>query len=150
MSWFWWLIIGIAVAILVIMVILYFIGRSAEKKKAQQDKVIAEASQTVSLLIIDKKKMKLKDAGLPPAVMSQTPWYLKGTKAPVVKVKIGPKVMTLLCAPEIFDSVPVKKEVKAVVSGLYLTAVKNTHGTLPQPEQKKSWFKKLKNKAGIA
>ena len=149
MSWFWWLIIGIAVAILVIMVILYFIGRSAEKKKAQQDKVIAEASQTVSLLI-DKKKMKLKDAGLPPAVMSQTPWYLKGTKAPVVKVKIGPKVMTLLCAPEIFDSVPVKKEVKAVVSGLYLTAVKNTHGTLPQPEQKKSWFKKLKNKAGIA
>lgn len=148
MEWYWWLLI-IAVIFIGIFVVLYFIGKKAESKKADQDKAIAEAAQTVSLLIIDKKKMKLKDAGLPEAVLAQTPWYLKRAKTPIVKVKIGPKVMTLLCAPEIFDTLPVKKEVKAVISGLYLTAVKGAHGAIKPVEQKKGFLSKLRKKAGM-
>ena len=150
MAWYWWLLIIIAVVLLVAGIALYFIGRKAETKKAEQDKLVKESAQTVSMLIIDKKKMKLKDAGLPPAVLKQTPWYLRNSKAPVVKVKAGPNIMTLLCAPEIYDDVPVKKEVKAVVSGLYLTAIKGYHGKKETPEKKVGWFKKLKNKAGLA
>ena len=47
-----------------------------------------------------------------------------------------------------------KKEVKATVSGIYLTSVKAVRGTLVQPEnqKKKNWFKrnieKLQEKAG--
>lgn len=147
MPWYVWLII-IAVIFIGIFVALYFVGKRAEKKKAEQDKVIAESSQTISLLIIDKKKMRLKDAGLPANVLEQTPWYLKRAKSPIVKVKVGPKVMTLLCAPEIFDTLPVKKEVKAVVSGLYLTAVKGLHGSIKPVETKKGFLAKLRNKAG--
>ncbi len=110
--------------------------------------MIAESSQTVSLLIIDKKKMRLKDSGLPSNVIEQTPWYLKRAKTPIVKVKIGPKVMTLLCAPEIFDTLPIKKEVKAVVSGLYLTSVKGLHGSIKPVEQKKGFMARLRRKAG--
>lgn len=143
MEWYWWLLI-IAVILIGIFAVLYFIGRRAEKKKVDQDRMIAEAAQTVSLLIIDKKKMRLKDSGLPANVLEQTPWYLRRAKTPVVKVKVGPKVMTLLCAPEIFETLPVKREVKAVVSGLYLTAVKGAHGAIKPVEVKKGFFKKFK------
>ncbi len=135
--------------LLVTMIALYFIGKKADKKKAEQDKLLEQSAQTVSLLIIDKKKMKLKDAGLPAAVLAQTPWYLRGTKAPIVKVKIGPNIMTLLCAPEIYDDVPIKKEVKAIISGLYLTAIKGTFGKRDNTPKKLTLMQKLRKKANM-
>ena len=92
--------------------------------------------------------MKLKDAGLPQAVLEQTPKMMRRLKLPVVKAKVGPQIMTLICDEKIFDSVPVKKEVKAVVSGIYITDVKGLHGKPIVTEQKKkSKFKQLVEKA---
>lgn len=119
-------------------VALYIFGKKAEKKRKEQDAQIAAAAQTVSMLIIDKKKMRLKDAGLPAQVLAQTPKMLRRSKMPIVKAKVGPKVMTLICDAGIFDSIPTKKEVKAVVSGLYITGVKGLHGSSePAPKKKK-------------
>ena len=73
-------------------------------------------AQTYSILVIDKKMMKLKDAGFPKVVLDQTPKYLRGSKVPVVKAKIVLKVATLMCDAKIFDLIPVKKEVKAVMN----------------------------------
>ena len=70
--------------------------------------------------------MRLKDSGLPAVVIEQSPKMLRRSKLPIVKAKIGPKVMTLICDASIYDSIPVKKEVKAVVSGLYITEVKDS------------------------
>ena len=126
---------------------LYFLGKKAEKKKSEQDAQIAASAQTVSMLIIDKKKMRLKDAGLPAAVLEQTPKMLRRSKMPIVKAKVGPKVMTLICDAQIYDSIPTKKEVKAIVSGLYITGVKGLRGSNePTPKKKKFWdrFKKEK------
>ena len=92
------------------------------------------------MLIIDKKKMRLKDSGLPANVIAQTPKMLRRSKLPIVKAKVGPKVMTLICDGQIFDSVPVKKEVKATVSGLYITAVKGMRGPIEAPAKKKKGF----------
>ena len=104
--------------------------------------------QTVSMLIIDKKRMKLKEAGLPQAVLDQTPKLLRGSKLPIVKAKVGPQIMSLICDEKIFDSVPVKKEVKAEVSGIYITGVKGLHGKPVVAEsKKKSKFKQLVEKA---
>ena len=101
------------------------------------------------MLIIDKKKMRLKDSGLPANVIAQTPKMLRRSILPIVKAKVGPKVMTLICDGQIFDSVPVKKEVKATVSGLYITAVKGMRGPIEVPAKKKKGFMaKLKEKAG--
>ena len=56
--------------------------------------------------------------------------------------------MSLICDEKIFDSVPIKKEVKAVVSGIYITDVKGLHGKPIVAEQKKkSKFKQLVEKA---
>ena len=93
--------------------------------------------QTVSMLIIDKKRMKIKDSGLPQMVIDQTPKYMRWTKLPVVKAKVGPQIMSLVCDEKIFESVPVKKEVKAVVSGIYVLEVKGLHGKAPVKEEKK-------------
>ena len=135
----------VILAILIIAVVaLYFLGKRAQKKQSEQQAQIDAMKQTVSMLIIDKKKMKLRDAGLPQAVIEQTPKWLRGSKLPVVKAKVGPQVMSLICDAKIFDSVPVKKEVKAVVSGIYITDVKGLHGKPVVTEQKKkSKFKQL-------
>lgn len=138
----------ILAVLLIAVVVLYFIGKKAQKKQAEQQAQIDAMKQTVSMLIIDKKRMKLKDAGLPQIVLDQTPKLLRGSKLPVVKAKVGPQIMTLICEEKIFDSVPVKKEVKAVVSGIYITDVKGLHGRASVVEQKKkSKFKQMVEKA---
>ena len=118
----------IAIVLLVAMVVLFFLGKRAEKKKEEQDAQIAAASQTVSMLIIDKKRMPLKDAGLPQQIIEQTPKLMRRSKLPIVKAKVGPKVMTLIADEKIFDEIPIKKEVRATVSGLYITGVKGLRG----------------------
>lgn len=98
------------------------------------------------MLIIDKKKMKLKEAGFPQFVVDNTPKYLRRSKVPVVKAKIGPKIMSLMCDGAIFDQIPVKKEVKATVSGIYITAVRGIRGPLVTPPKKKGFFARFRNK----
>lgn len=140
--------IVIAVVLIGLIIALYFLGKKAQKRQQEQQEMLEANKQTVSMLIIDKKRMKLKDAGLPSVVVEQTPKLLRGSKLPVVKAKVGPQIMTLICEESIFDAVPVKKEVKAVVSGIYITGVKGLHGKAPVVEQKKkSKFKQLVEKA---
>ncbi len=132
---------------------LYFFGKRMQKKQEESQAQMEAYKQTVSMLIIDKKKMRIKDSGLPDIVMQQTPKLLRFSKLPIVKAKVGPQIMTLVCEESIFDSVPVKKEVKATVSGIYITSVKGLHGTvLAKSTKKKSWFKRqvetLQEKAG--
>ena len=121
MSPFWITMIVIIVILIVACVVLYFLGKKAEKKQAEQKEQMDAVAQTVSMLIIDKKKLKLRDAGLPAVVLENTPKYLRRAKVPVVKAKVGPKIMTLMCDGRVFEVIPVKKEIKAVVSGLYIT-----------------------------
>lgn len=127
---------------------LYFLGKRAQKKQDAQKEQMEAIKQTVSMLIIDKKRMKMKESGLPQIVIDQTPKLLRGSKLPVVKAKVGPQIMTLVCDNKIFDTVPIKKEVKAVVSGIYITEVKGLHGkTAAAPAKKKGFFKRTLEKA---
>ena len=138
--------IVIAVILAIVLGVLYFLGRKAQKTKDEQKGAIAANSQTISMLVIDKKRMPIKDAGLPDIVTEQTPWYLKRSKVPVVKAKVGPKIMTLIADYEIFDQIPVKKEVKAVVSGIYITAVKGLRVAREAETEKKGFFSRFKKK----
>ena len=133
--------IVILIVLIAACIALYFFGKRAEKRQAEQQEQMDAAAQTVSMLVIDKKKMKLKEAGLPAVVLENTPKYLRRTKVPVVKAKIGPRIMTLMCDNKVFEVIPVKKEVKAVVSGLYITGIKSVRGgSIEQPQKKKKGF----------
>ena len=117
----------IVIVLAIIIAVLYFLGKKAQKKQAEQQELLDANKQTVSMLIIDKKRMKLKDAGLPQMVIDQTPKMMRGSKLPIIKAKVGPQIVSLICDEKIFDSVPVKKEVKAVVSGIYVLDLSLIH-----------------------
>ena len=128
-----WVVVLIVVLVVLaaVLVALYFLGNKMQKKQAEQEQQIQTYKQTVTMLVIDKKKMRLKEAGLPQMVVDSTPKLMRRSKLPIVKAKIGPQIMSLVCDEKIFDIVPVKKEVKATVSGIYLIGVKAVHGSLP-------------------
>ena len=135
--------IVILVVLIIALVALYIFGKKAEKKQAAQREQMEAAAQVISMLVIDKKKMKLKEAGLPAAVIENTPKYLRRTKVPIVKAKVGPRIMTLMCDNKVFEVIPVKKEIKAVVSGLYITGIKSVRGgSIEAPPKKKGLFRK--------
>lgn len=139
--------LSILAVLLILIVILYFVGKKMQKKQEEQDAMMEANKQTVSMLIIDKKRMKLKDSGLPAMVIEQTPKIMRRAKLPIVKAKVGPQIMTLVSDEKIFESIPVKKEVKAVVSGIYIIGVKGLHGKIEAPEpKKKGFFKRLGDK----
>ena len=143
-----WMIVTLVIVLVVTaaLVALYIFGSKMQKKqeKAQADMMVG--AQTYSILVIDKKKMKLKEAGFPAIVLEQTPKYLRNSKVPVVKAKIGPKVMSLMCEPKIFDLIPIKKEVKAVMNGIYIIDVKGARGGLAERPEKLTFMQKIKSK----
>lgn len=132
----------------IVLVILYFLGSRLQKRQAEQQQMLDAAAQTVSILVIDKKKLKLTQSGLPKMVVDQTPKYMRWAKVPVVKAKIGPKVMTLIADAGVFESLPVKTEAKVVLSGIYITQIKSVRGgAIPAPPKKKGFFARFrKNK----
>lgn len=138
------ILLGILIVLVITLVVFYFLGKKAEKKQAEQQEKLEAAAQTISMLVIDKKRIKFKDAGFPAVVVDSTPKYLRRSKVPVVKAKIGPKIMTLMCDASVYPIIPVKKEVKAVVSGIYITDVKGLRGPLEVPAKKKGFFARFK------
>ena len=146
MSTGWIVTIVILVILIAAAIVLYFLGKRAQKKQAEQQAQIEAAAQVVQMLIIDKKKMKLIDAGLPDAVIKQTPKLMRRTKVPVVKAKVGPQVMSFIADAAIFDEIPVKKEVKATVSGIYISKVRGVRGSITKGAEpvKKSKFQQFK------
>lgn len=140
----------ILVILLILLAVLYFFGRKLERRQRESESMLKAAEQTVSMLIIDKKKLKMKESGLPKMVIDQTPKYMFWAKVPVVKAKVGPKIMTLIADERVFQVLPVKAEVKVVVSGIYITQIKSVRGgKLETPPKKKGFFSRFcRDKSG--
>lgn len=141
-------IITIVVIVLLIasIIAMYFLGKKQQKKQEEAQAQMKAMAQHVSMLVIDKKRMKITEAGFPAVVLENVPKYLRWTKVCVVKAKVGPKIMSFMCDEKIFPLVPVKKEVKAVISGIYITDVKGMRGPLETPQKKQGFFARLKSK----
>ena len=132
-----WLIVilSILAVVLVAFIVLLILGGRLQKK------ALASAAQTVSMLIIDKKKLKISEANLPKVVTDQVPKYARRAKFPIVKARVvggGSKPMNLIADAAVFDILPVGKECKVVVSGIYITEIKSVRGgVIPAPPKKK-------------
>ncbi len=140
----WWGILSIILAgVVAALVILFFFGRRLQKKQEAQKEQIEAMKQQVPMLIIDKKKLPLKESGLPQMVIDQAPKLMRRSRVPIVKAKVGSKIMSLVADDKIFDQIPVKKEVKAEVSGIYITGIRGVRGSLEVPEKKKGFLRRL-------
>ena len=96
MAWWVWLII-VAVILIGGLIALYIVGNKLQKKQSAQKEMMKEQAQPVTMLVIDKKMLPMKDAGLPKMVMEQTPKRYQKAKMPIVKAKNGPQIMNLSC-----------------------------------------------------
>lgn len=145
----WWIIIVLVIAVILVVgcIILYRKGKEMQERSESTQEQMKIGAQTQSLLVIDKKRMPLKDANLPKIVLEQTPKIYRRSKVPVVKVKIGPKILTMICDDKIFDLIPLKKEVKAVVNGIYIMDVKGLRSNLETAPKKKGFMAKMREKA---
>ena len=138
-----WLIVilSILAVVLVAFIVLLILGGRLQKKANSQQEALASAAQTVSMLIIDKKKLKISEANLPKVVTDQVPKYARRAKFPIVKARVvggGSKPMNLIADAAVFDILPVGKECKVVVSGIYITEIKRVRGgVIPAPPKKK-------------
>ena len=147
MKTFLYVLLGILIVLVIALIVLYFVGRRLQRKQEAQQQQMEAAKQTVSMLIIDKKRMPIKVSGLPQMVIDQTPKMLRRSKLPIVKAKVGPRIMTLISDASIFDTIPVKKEVRAVVSGIYIMEVRGVRGPLETPKKKKGFWARTRDKA---
>ena len=132
------IIVSIVLVVLIgAMIALYFVGNKMQKKQMAQREQVMEAAQPMTMMIIDKKYMKMKEAKLPKIVMEQTPKRYHNAKMPVVKVKVGPQIMTLIADDAIYDEIPSKGEIKAMVSGIYIVGVKTVRGKVTEEDNGK-------------
>lgn len=61
----WQVLLIILVILIAVLVVLYFLGKRAQKKQEENQAQIEAAKQTVNMLIIDKKRLRIKESGLP-------------------------------------------------------------------------------------
>ena len=146
----WSIVMNVLFVVLIIAAIvlgvLYYFGRKLEKRQVEAQATIDAAKQVVTLMAIDKKKLKLKEAGLPAIVYEQTPWYARRAKIPVVKAKIGPRIMTMIADEKVFLQLPLKTEAKVVISGMYITEIKSVRGGIPPLTEKKKFLDRFRKK----
>lgn len=139
-----WLVVLIWVAVIAaIFVGLYFWGRKLQKQQEEQQQLINQHKQPLQIFVIDKKKDKPDNLKLPKQVKEQLPKLYKKRKMPVVIAKIGPQIQTLMCDPRVYDSIPVKKQIKVELAGILIVDVLSGKITTPK---KVGFMAKLKNK----
>lgn len=129
------IIIIVVVVIIAVLAILYFVGTKLQAKQMNAEKTMQQMSMTMSLLVIDKKKLHIKDSGLMKQVQDAIPAYMKWRKFPIVKARIikaniagGAQVMSFICDPKVFKIIPVKTEVKVTIAGVYITKLHSAKG----------------------
>ncbi len=133
----------ILVILVALLIFLYFYGKRMQERQAEQAPAFEAAKQTISILTIDKKKMRLTESGLPQIAIDQTPFYMRWMKVPVVKAKVGPRIMTLMCDPGVYEQLPLKQECKVVVSGIYIAELKSARGGIKPVPKKRSLMDKI-------
>ncbi len=137
MSTAWIITICVIVVLGGLIVFLFITGRKAQKKQDEQSEQMLKSAQSMNLYIIDKKKMRMQNANLPKVVMDATNWRTRLFKVPMVKAKVGPKVITFVCDPDVYKTILPHQEVKAQVSGIYINTAKRIRGPVLDPKKSK-------------
>ena len=143
-----WLMIIIIIGLAVVAAFIIFnftLKKKCERRADEQQQMIDETKETITMLIIDKKKMRLRDAGLPKMVVAEAPKRYLRRMMPIVKAKVGPRIMTFVAEKDVFKTIPLKTNVKASVSGIYITGfvpikASKTADTVPQKKKGLKFF----------
>ena len=159
----WGIMMIVALVLLVVGVGFYFLNKWASKRASQQQDMVQQHKQTMSIYVIDKKKEKLTNANFPKSMQDQIPRMGKIMKMPLVKAKIGPQIMTLVCDNDVFKALPVKKTVTVEMAGAYIVSMKGMKTKMEMAalrssrrkggtgaiEAKPKWHERLRSRIGM-
>ena len=151
----WDILFLVFIIVAVIGVSLYFLNRWASTKMVEQQETMDRVKQMVTIFVIDKKKDKPVNSTLPKEVKAKLPKIYRFLKLPLVKAKVGPQIVTLISDQKVYDALPLKKNVKVDLAGIYIAGMqglkskkemqamarsKKGKGTVIEPEK---WYEKI-------
>lgn len=137
----------IAVVVVAIFVALYFVNKKNMGKMIQAQEFIDQNKTTVQIFVIDKKLEKPTPANMTKAVYEQLSKTMKMRKMPLVKAKVGPQIVNLMCDRSVYDIIPIKKNVKVELAGIYIVKIQ---GMNLADKKKKSFREKMSLKMDTA
>ena len=119
-----------------------------EVKPTTEKTLHTEAAEGKAEAAKEPKKETKKETAKKTVKKETTETMAEATKTPRKMTKVSDTVL------EIFETkvsmkdleAVIKKEVKATVSGIYITAVKGVRGSLETPPKKKGFWARLRNK----
>lgn len=123
MEWYhYYIILGVIIAAIIAAYII--IKKRISKRVDDQKSLVDQHKVTTSILVLEKRMDKVMNTDLPKNVLEQIPKIYRVRKVPIVKAKIGPQVMDLMCDDKVFDKLPEKKTVKVEIAGIYIAGIK--------------------------
>lgn len=117
------IIIIVAIIVVAILCLLYYLNKKSMRRMIQAQDFIDQNRMTVQIFVIDKKQEKPSPTNLPKSVYDQMPKSTRMRKANLVKAKVGPQIVTLMCDKPVFEVLPVKKSIKVDLAGMYIITV---------------------------
>ncbi len=147
------IIIIVAAVIVAVVAGLYFLNKWAYQKMDTQQQMINNVKTLTNMYVIDKKKAKITEVNMPKVVTENMPKMYKFIKMRFVQAKIGPQIVTLICDKRIFDIIPVKKNIKAELAGIYIVSIpgmKSLDEIKKEKKEKNKTAKKEKKNSGKA
>ena len=118
----------------------YRMNRKAMGQMIQAQDFIDANRQTVQIFVIDKRNEKPSASNMPKAVFEQLPQKAKARKAFLVRAKVGPQIVTLMCDKPVYNVMPVKKNVKVELAGMYIVGIT---GMNLEDKKKKTFGEKI-------
>ena len=134
------IVIIIIILLAVALFFAYRMNRKAMGQMIQAQDFIDANRQTVQIFVIDKKNERPSTSNMPKAVFDQLPKKAKAKKAFLVRAKVGPQIVTLMCDKPVFNVMPVKKNVKVELAGMYIVGIT---GMNLEDKKNKTWGEKL-------
>ena len=102
---------------------LYYLNRRTMRRVIQTQDFIDQTRMTAQIFVIDKKQERPSAHNLPKNVFEQLPKSAKMRKTYLVKAKVGPQIITLMCDKPVYEVLPVKKNVKVDLAGMYIVSI---------------------------
>ncbi|MCD8089333.1 MAG: hypothetical protein LUD81_01680 [Clostridiales bacterium] len=129
---------------------LFFLSRWATSKYDDQQTQINRMKQSTTIYVISKKHDKAENVNLPKVVTEQMPKLGKFMKMYFVQAKIGPQIITLITDKNVYNAIPVKKNVKAEIAGLYIVSIAGLKSADQMKKERKAKKEKAKAEAKAA
>lgn len=124
----------------IVLAIVYSLSRKNYKKAIEAEDFIKANKQVASIFVIDKKYEKPTEQNVGKLIFGKLEKSAKRRKMCMIKAKVGPQIVTLICDKNLYDVIVPKKTIKVELSGLYIV---NVVGVNLANKKKKTWREKL-------